>query len=71
MKRLVRAYHKKAVAGDLDITALEQLRDLQEMLDEQTAEVVRTLHGQGHSWAQIGDALGIDRSNAAKKYGAR
>lgn len=68
-KRLIRMYHKRAMEGELDITALEQLRELQQMLDEQTGEVVRALNAQGFSWKAIGDALGIDRSNAAKKYG--
>jgi hypothetical protein len=72
MKRILRSYGKKAAAGDLDITALEQLRELREMLDGQTAEVVRALRteeGGAHSWDEIGRALGITRSAAYRKYG--
>jgi len=72
MMRLMRSYGKKAVAGDLDCTALEQLAEIQVMLEQQTAEVVRALRseqGGGYSWSQIGDALGITRAAAFKRYG--
>lgn len=72
MKRLVRSYGKKAVAGELDTDALRQLAEIQVMLDEQIGEVVRALRteeGGAYSWAQIGEALGITRAAAFKRYG--
>lgn len=70
MLRILRAYGTAAKADELDTTSLEQLRALRVALDHQTGEVVRALHSGGYSWQDIGDALGMDRSNAAKRYGA-
>lgn len=72
MKRLARSYGRKAVAGELDTTALEQLVEVRAMVDEQIGEVVhalRTERGGAYSWQQIGDALGMTRAAAYKKYG--
>ena len=72
MKRLARSYGRKAVAGEIDATALTQMAEIQAMLDEQMAEVVRALRsekGGSHSWSEIGDALGITRAAAFKRYG--
>jgi hypothetical protein len=69
--RMVRSYGRKALAGDLDTTALEYLSDLQRQVEDQTAATVaalRTEAGGGYSWAQIGDALGITRAAAFKRY---
>lgn len=73
MKRLLRSYATKSAAGDLDTTALEQLRELRDLLDEQTAATVtalRTEAGGAYSWQAIGAALGMTRAAAYKKYGA-
>jgi hypothetical protein len=70
-QRMVRSYGRKALAGELDTTALEYLADLQRMVEEQTAATVvalRTEAGGAYSWAQIGDALGITRAAAFKRY---
>jgi hypothetical protein len=69
MKRIVRSYGRKAKAGELDTTALTQLVELQAMLDEQTRDTVHGLRSLGYSWAEIGDALGMTRAGAFKKYG--
>lgn len=72
MKRLARSFGRKAVAGELDTTALEQLVEIRAMLDDQIGEVVhalRTEQGGAYSWQQIGDALGMTRAAAYKKYG--
>jgi hypothetical protein len=72
MKRIVRSYGRKATAGELDTTALEQLVELREMLDDQIAETVhalRTSEGGAYSWSAIGDALGMTRAAAYKKFG--
>jgi hypothetical protein len=72
MRRIVRTYGRKAGAGDLDTTALEQLAELREELDAQIAETVhalRTQTGGAYSWRAIGQALGMTRAAALKKYG--
>ena len=72
VKRLIRSYGRKAAEGDLDTTALEQLREIQTMLDAQIAETVhalRSAEGGAYSWQAIGDALGITRAAAYKKFG--
>lgn len=69
--RMVRSYGRKALAGDLDVTALEYLADLQRMVEDQTAATVvalRTEAGGGYSWAQIGAHLGITGAAAFKRY---
>lgn len=71
MKRVLKAYHKRAVADELDITALEQLAELQRLLDEQTAEVVMVMRDQGYSWADIGKRLGMTRAAAYKRFVGR
>jgi hypothetical protein len=71
MTRTIKSYGTRARAQEVDLDSLTQLRELQRLLDEQTSEVVSALHEDGFSWSQIGGALGMDRSNAAKKYGSR
>jgi len=73
MVRVLKSYGKKSAAGDLDLDSLVQLRELRALLEEQTAEVVHGLRsepGGAHSWAEIGDALGMTRAAAYKKFGA-
>lgn len=71
--RCLRKFGPRVASGHLpDIDALVQLRQIQEELDEQTAQVVRALRseaGGSHSWAEIGAALGITRAAAFKRYG--
>jgi hypothetical protein len=72
MSRTLKKYAERADAGELDIDALDQLRELQGILDERTAEVVRAMRsetGGAHSWAEIGRALGITKAAAFKRYG--
>lgn len=71
MQRLLRSYGRKAKEGELDITALEQLADIQKQLDEQTAETVMALRAEGESWERIGAALGITKSAAYKRFKGR
>lgn len=68
-ERMVRSYGRKALAGDLDVTALEYLASLEAMVAAQTAETVRGLRATGVSWREVGDALGITRAAAFKRYG--
>lgn len=70
--RILRSYGRKALAGELDTTALTHLTQLQAELDAQLAATVaalRTEAGGAYSWAQIGEALGISRSAAFQRYG--
>jgi hypothetical protein len=70
--RMTRSYGRKALAGEIDVTALEYLEDLRREVEAQQAATVaalRTETGGQYSWAQIGDALGITRAAAFKRYG--
>jgi tellurite resistance protein len=69
--RMVRSYGRKALAGDLDTTALEYMADLQREVDAQmvaTVAALRSEAGGGYSWAQIGEAMGMTRTAAFKRY---
>jgi DNA-directed RNA polymerase specialized sigma24 family protein len=67
--RMLRAFGRRAGQdGGMDIDALRQLTDIQRELTEQTEQVVAALRGEGFSWAEIGEALGMDRSAAYRKY---
>lgn len=68
-KRVLRSYGKRAAEGDLDVTALEHLADIQAMLEAQTTATVVALRSTGVSWREVGDALGITRAAAFKRYG--
>ena len=71
-QRMVRSYGRKALAGEIDVTALEYLEDLRREVEAQQAATVaalRTETGGQYSWAAIGDALGITRAAAFKRYG--
>lgn len=69
--RMVRSYGRKALAGELDTTALEYLEDLKREVEAQQAATVaalRTEVGGNYSWSQIGAALGITGAAAFKRY---
>jgi hypothetical protein len=71
--RILRSYGRKALAGELDTTALEHLAQIRAEVDAQmvaTVHALRTEQGGAYSWAQIGEALGMTRAAAFKKYGA-
>lgn len=74
VKRCIRAIGRRVMAGDLpSVDSLVQLREIREDVDARTAEVVHALRseaGGAHSWAEIGEALGVTRAAAFKKYGA-
>ena len=75
MSRLMRSYGKKARASlhdpevEFDVTALEQLNEIQAELDATFDEVVAVMRQHQYSWAQIGRELGITRAAAFKRYG--
>jgi hypothetical protein len=73
MARLLRSYPKLAKAGELDTTSLEHLAAIRSLVDDTIGEVVHALRseaGGSYSWSAVGDALGITRAAAFKKYGA-
>jgi hypothetical protein len=71
-RRILRSYGKRArVAGELDVTVLEQLVELRAELDAQIEECVvalRTEQGGAYSWAQVAEPLGISRGEACKRF---
>lgn len=72
--RILRSYGRKARAGELDTTALEHLAALRAVLDAEEVAMVAALRseaGGSYSWAQIGDALGLTRTAAFKRYAAQ
>lgn len=74
IRRTLRSFGRRAVEGDLDTTALTDLAKIRAQVDTQIAETVhalRTEQGGSYSWAQIGDALGMTRAAAHKKFGSR
>lgn len=70
MRRILRAIGKRVGAGDID--TLAELVKLRDDLDEQILATVAELRGPKwqYSWAQIGDALGITRQAAQKRFAA-
>lgn len=70
--RMLRSYGRRAAAGECDEVALESLAMLAREVERQTAETVRAMRseaGGSYSWQYIGDALGITRAAAFKRYG--
>jgi hypothetical protein len=74
VRRFLRRFGKAAEVGEVDVTSLEQLVTIREEVEEQMALVVRALRseaGGSYSWEAIGQALGMTRSAAYKKYGMK
>ena len=68
-RRMIRAYGRRVADGDIDA-----LGDLQALRDEIDAAMVVAVEGLrsekwNYSWAQIGDALGVARQAAQKRFG--
>jgi hypothetical protein len=58
-------YHQ---AGE-PISELEALADAQTYLNTWRSMVVHDAHANGHTWATIGNALGITKQAAQQRYG--
>ena len=59
------------VAGDWESETLDGLRDaccLSTALDKLTRESVQRAREAGHSWAEIGRALGVTKQTAWERY---
>jgi hypothetical protein len=68
-RRMIRAYGRRVADGDIDALA-----DLQSLRDEIDAALVTAVEGLTSdkwkfSWTAIGDALGIKRQAAQKRFG--
>lgn len=69
--RIMRAYGRQAAAGELDPTALTQLVMLRDEVEQQIAATVtalRSTEGGSYSWSAVGEALGITREAAHRKF---
>lgn len=72
-RRVLRSYGRRAVTDGADGDTLAALATLREEIDAQTRATVhamRSADGGAYSWQEIGDALGITRAAAFKRYGA-
>jgi hypothetical protein len=71
--RMLRSYGRRAAESGADGDTLAALAALAAECDRQMAETVRVMRsadGGAFSWAEIGDALGITRAAAFKRWGA-
>jgi len=67
LTRMIAAYGRRVGEGDtVDLTMLAQL---QGPLDRALQLAVTAQRATGTSWSQIGDALGISKQAAAKRFG--
>jgi len=57
-----------AVSSDDPETALRAVMALRRLADQLEEQSVRAARHKGWSWDQIGDALGMSRQAAHKKY---
>jgi uncharacterized NAD(P)/FAD-binding protein YdhS len=60
-------------AGDWDSEPLDGLREacrISTALEKLTRESVQRAREAGHSWTQIGDALGVTKQTAWERYSA-
>jgi hypothetical protein len=57
------------VVGPRDVS-LVRIRDLKQDRDEQIRNEVAAARAIGHSWTEIGDALGVTKQAAQQRYGS-
>ena len=68
VQRAIRAYSRRIASGDID--ALTGMVNLSTDLDEAMADAITALRARhGYSWTDIGQALGITRQAAQKRWG--
>lgn len=64
--RFARALARRAEEGDTE--ALEGLAELALIVEGATATAMANLHGQGFSWQQIGEVLGVSKQAAQQRH---
>lgn len=65
VRRILRAYSRRVADGGIE--ALSLMTGLANELDEAIAQAVKGLHGQGYSWTEIADRLGVSRQAARQR----
>jgi len=68
-RRIIRAAGDRVGRGD--DWELGELTSLRDDLERAIARAVEGQRAQGHSWAYVGDGLGISRQAAQQRYGER
>lgn len=66
LERMIRAGGKRA--GRADEIELKTFYLLKNKIEEETKKAVQSQMDQGKSWSDIGEALGISRQAAFKKF---
>lgn len=69
VRRMVKAYRRRVGEGPGDIASLRQLAELADEVDQAIRAAAQDLHDAGHSWTEIGDALGVSRQAARQRFG--
>jgi hypothetical protein len=67
IQRMIRAYGRRAGAGDAD--DLTALASTAELVESTLREAITAQRAGGASWAYVGDALGMSKQAAAKRFG--
>lgn len=66
LKRMIRAGARRV--GDADEVELQEFLEVRRFFDEQFARAVKAQVENGHSWQDVGDALGISKQAAFKRF---
>lgn len=69
VRRIVAAYGRRVADDAGDIAELGTLGALAGDVDAMIASTVTGLRASGHTWQEIGDALGVTRQAAQQRYG--
>lgn len=65
-RRILRGYARRVAAGDID--ALADMTQLADELDASIRSAVAGLRGNGYSWTEIAERLGVTRQGAYKRW---
>lgn len=69
LRRTMRAMVRRAAEGDQEV--LSALVETRAQLDEALRDAAQALHRRGHSWAFIGNELGMTRQAAFQRFAPR
>lgn len=70
-RRIIRAYDRRAEAGELDPADLLDLIQTAKLFEKATTTAVAALRQAGFSWTEIGQALGTTRQAAQQRFASR